>query len=284
MPGISVIIPTYNSAAFIKSCLDSILRQRPEDIEIIVIDNGSRDNIVSFLRQKYPQIRIIENKINLGASQARNQGLALAGKEWVLALDCDVVLDENFFKKAFAIIPGLSERVGTLQPRILDRQGKKVYSAGIGASFLKRFHDIGKGSLDTKRVRRPAYIFGACCATALYRRKMLEEIKDRYGYFDERFFFLFEDADLSWRARKKGWLCLSCPDLKSFHQGNSSATAGNTRQYLSFMNRLRMLLKNQNPLVILFMLPFYLVYDLPRFLILAVKFKGKFPDYKFHGR
>jgi GT2 family glycosyltransferase len=278
---ISVIIPTYNSANFIMPCLDSILKQPAVDIEIILIDNASQDSTVSLVKENYPEIKIIKNTVNFGASQARNQGLAAANGEWILTLDCDVVLAEGFIKIALEIIKTLLPRVGSIQPKILDIKQNKIYSTGIRPSFLKRFHDIGKGKSDLKQFNVSNYIFGACCAAAFYRRKMLDQIKDGYGYFDERFFFIFEDADLSWRGAKLGWFCLYSPELKCFHHGNSSSMDRNTRQYLSFSNRKRMVLKNQNLLIILLMLPLYLIYDLPRLLILAVKFKGKFPKFKY---
>jgi GT2 family glycosyltransferase len=261
-------------------CLDSILRQGGAETEIILIDNASRDNTTYLVRENCPKVKIIENKVNLGASRARNQGLAVASGEWIFTLDCDAVLKEDFLKIALKIMETLLPKVGLIQPKILDIEQNKIYSAGIRPSFLKRFHDIDKGKADSKQCNVSSYIFGACCAAAFYRRKMLDQIKDSHGYFDERFFFLFEDADLSWRGEKKGWLCLYCPELKCFHHGNSSSTDKNTRQYLSLFNRQRMVLKNQNMLVTLLMTPFYLVYDLPRFLILAVKFKCKFPNFK----
>lgn len=279
MVKISIIIPTYNSAKFIVPCLDSILRQEVQDTEIILVDNASKDNTISLVKKNYQKIKTIENEVNLGASEARNQGLAVAGGEWILTLDCDVVLEDNFLKVALGIIESLLPKVGIIQPKILDIKENTIYSAGIRPSFLKRFHDIGKGKPNTKLFDLSSYIFGACCAAAFYRRKMLDQIEDSHGYFDERFFFLFEDADLSWRGQKKGWLCLYSPELKCFHHGNSSSMDKNTRGYLSFSNRQRMVLKNQNPVMILLMAPLYLFYDLPRFLILAIKFKGKFPRF-----
>lgn len=275
----SIIIPTYNSAQFILPCLDSIFRQAAGDFEIILVDNASKDNTTSLVRNKYPKVSIITNQINLGASRARNQGLAAASYTWVLVLDCDTVLVDNFLETASKIIFTLPPKIGLIQPKILDAQQGKIYSAGIKMSFLKRFQDIGQGSLGGKKFDVSGYIFGACCAAALYRREMLEEIKDRYGYFDERFFFLFEDVDLSWRGQKKGWACLYEPRLRCRHHGNSSRMANYNRQFLCFINRQRTILKNQNPLIILLMFPLYLVYDLPRFLILAVKFKCKFPKF-----
>ncbi len=277
MVNISVIIPTCNSAQFIKPCLDSVSRQKVQNIEVILVDNASSDNTVSLVSKQYPEVKIIKNKSNLGASKARNQALAGASGEWVLTLDCDVVLGEGFLPALLKITAESSPEVGILQPKILDIKNGKIYSAGIRVSFLKRFQDIAKGSPDIDKFNVPGPVFGACCAAALYRRKMLEEIKDDHGYFDERFFFIFEDADLSWRAQKKDWVCRYYPQVKCYHHGNSSFTDNRFRQYLSFRNRQLAILKNQNPIAALLMLPLYMVYDLPRFLILAARFKFRFP-------
>ncbi|HNW38908.1 MAG TPA: glycosyltransferase family 2 protein [Candidatus Omnitrophota bacterium] len=277
MAKISIVIITYNGANFILPCLAAIFKQKAADTELILVDNASRDNTVTLVKEKYPEVTILENKFNYGASKARNQGLAVAGGEWILTLDCDVVLGDDFLKAALEIIKTLSAKVGLIQPKILDIRSGRIYSAGIRMSFLERFHDIGRGKFDRGQFDVSGYIFGACCAAALYRRKMLDQIKDSYGYFDERFFFLFEDADLAWRGQKKGWFCLYTPELKCSHHGNSSSTDSKTRQYLSFINRQRMILKNQNRLITFLKSPLFLIYDLLRFLILAVKFKGKFP-------
>lgn len=281
MVKLSIIIPTYNSAKFIMLCLDSVFSQKESEIEVIVIDNASLDGTVDLVRKKYSQVKVMENKHNLGASQARNQGLKLTCGEWVLILDCDVVLGENFLKIILAAGRKMPSRVGMVQPKILKIKGKEIYTCGIRRSAFTRFHDIGRGRVDSGKFDTAEPIFGACCAAALYRRKMLEEIKDAYGYFDVRFFFIFEDADLSWRSQKKGWICMYYPLARCYHAGNSSLIDDKTRQYLSFRNRQLTILKNQNLIMILLLLPLYLIYDLPRFLILTAKFNCKFPEFKY---
>jgi len=278
---LSIIVVTFNSVKFIKPCLDSIFSQGYKDLEVIVVDNGSIDQTPDFIKENYPKVRLIANQNNLGACRAKNQGIDIASGEWILTVDCDVVLEEGFIGEIMEFANNSGNALGMITPKILTPDGKKIFSCGIALSWLSRFHDIGKGSTDSQRFDVALPVFGACCAAALYRRKMLEEVKDRFGYFDQRFFFLFEDADLSWRAQKRGWLCMYYPRPRCFHSGNSSATDKKTRQILSFSNRLRAIFKNQNPLLILLMLPLYLVYDLPRFLILAVKFNCRFP--KFSG-
>lgn len=246
MPKVSSIILVFNSSKFIKSCLDSIFSQAYQDIEVIIVDNGSKDNILSWIKGNFPQCRLIENKENLGAAKARNQGIEAAKGQYILTLDCDVILEKDFLKKIMTFVGNLENSVGMLQPKILREDKKNIYSTGICLSGLRRFFDIGKGKPDNGRFDSQKYIFGACSAAALYRREMLEEIKQDTGYFDERFFFLVEDVDLAWRAQKRGWKALYYPEAVCYHSGNSSNTPGRIRQYLCFRNRYYSIIKNDS--------------------------------------
>lgn len=277
---ISVVILTYNSVNFIKPCLDSVFTQGSQDLEVIVVDNGSKDATVSLIKENYPQVILIKNKDNLGACRGRNQGIEVSGGEWVLTLDCDIILQENFLASILPILDSLSPKTGILQPKIMNYTGDEIYSAGIYKSFLNRFFDVGRGLPDSGLFDNMRNIFGGCCAASLYRRKIFDEISDKYGYFDERFFFIFEDVDLSWRAQRKGWSTLYYPKAKCFHCGNSSNTIKKNRQYLSFRNRNLLIAKNENLVAIIFKLSFYLIYDLPRLLVILFNYKGRLPSLK----
>ena len=242
---LSIIILTFNSIKFIGPCLDSIFNQDCQDVEVIVVDNGSRDGTVDLVKKEYPQVILIENRQNLGACKARNQGIEVSCGEWVLTLDCDAILENNFLSKIINIIKDLPPRIGILQPKILTTDKKTIYSCGIYLSWLRRFFDIGKGKRDSIQFSEPKYIFGACSAAAFYKREMLEDIKEDTGYFDERFFFLVEDVDLAWRAQRKGWKALYSPQTVCCHTGNSSGISKEKRQYLCFRNRYLMIRKNE---------------------------------------
>jgi len=267
---ISIVILSFNSEKFIKSCLDSVFAQDFRDFEVIVVDNNSKDSTTSFIKENYPQVILIENKQNFGACRARNQGIEAARGEWILTLDCDVILEKSFLKKIMGFTEESKESVGIFQPKILKNDKKTIYSCGIYLSKLRRFYDIGKGKSDNGQFNISQYIFGACSAAALYKKDMLEEIKeDDSGYFDERFFFLVEDVDLSWRAQKRGWRALYCPDAVCYHVGNSSNTSRKIRQYLCWKNRKLMLGKDKlnkfNFTVI------SLLYDLPHLFFLFMR-------------
>ncbi|MFH1397296.1 MAG: glycosyltransferase family 2 protein [Candidatus Omnitrophota bacterium] len=261
---ISIVILTYNSANYIKLCLDSVYMQGYQDFEVIVVDNGSKDETVSLIKEIYPQVIMIENKDNLGASKGRNQGIEISRGKWVLTLDCDIILNNNFLAQAGKFIENMPQKVGAIQSKILKSDSGRIYSNGIHLSFLRRFLDINQGKTDNDRFNSVRDVFGACSAAALYNRSMLEEIKEQTGYFDERFFFLVEDVDLSWRARKRGWRIIFEPKLICSHYGNSSAHNKKIRQYFSFRNRFYTIQKNEGVLKYALRVIPLLCYDLPR--------------------
>lgn len=271
---ISVIILTHNSGKFIKACLDSIITQKSEELEIIVVDNASQDNTVQYIKTYDKDVRLIKNKDNLGPCRARNQAIEQARGDWVLALDCDVVLDHDFIYKAKQRIQSLSAKTGMIQPKILAPDKKTIYSCGIYLSWARRFFDVGHGHKNNGGFSESKYIFGACAAAALYRKSMLEDVKEKNGYFDENFFFFVEDVDIAWRAQRNGWQCLFAPEIICTHAGNSTAYESRLRQYYCFRNRYYMIKKNEGWLRYgLRFLPL-VFYDFPR--VCALYFSNRF--------
>jgi len=267
---ISIIIITCNSQKFISLCLDSIKKQDCRDFELIIVDNGSNDKTIDMIKGNYDSVILILNNENLGASKARNQGIDIAKYEWILTLDNDVALEKGFLSRIQGLIKSLPKDIGIVQPKILYPDKKKIYSCGLYLSWMRRFYDIGKGKKDVGQYSKAKEIFGACSAAALYRRDMLDDIREGTGYFDERFFFLVEDVDLAWRAQKKAWKAQFYPELTCYHSGDSSLTNDKMRQYLCFRNRYLMIEKNEGwKNYTLRILPL-LFYDLPRLAYLFI--------------
>lgn len=243
---LSVVILTYNSQKHIQACLDSVFRQMNKSIEVIVVDNASLDGTKEIIKERYPQVKLIENQKNFGASKARNKGIKCSFAEWVLALDSDVVLRDDFIKKFETVKDLFADNVGMIQPNVLTEDGKAIYSQGIHLTTLRRFHDLNRGKLKDFTGGSTKQIIGPCSAAAFYRRSMLDMLKEKTGYFDERFFFLMEDVDLAWRAQRAGWKVLFYSQMVCSHAGNSSGTDKKVRQYLCFRNRHWMIAKNED--------------------------------------
>lgn len=258
---ISIVIVGYNAERHLSKCLDSICKQTYRDFEVIFVNNGSDDGTGSILKA-YPKVRIIHNETNEGFSVANNQGIGIAEGKYVLILNSDVILDEDFLREM--IKAAESNNAALFSPKIFNADGKTLDSTGLILSWFYRFFDRGHNEIDRGQYDGKQDIFGPCGAAALYKRDMLEDIKNNGGYFDEDFFFLGEDFDLAWRARDKGWDAAFVPGAICYHVRNSTNFNPKIRQYLSFRNRYFMLIKNRafGPRYV----AVFLLYDIPRFL------------------
>ncbi|HAJ56766.1 MAG TPA: hypothetical protein DCL35_03225 [Candidatus Omnitrophica bacterium] len=269
---ISAVIVTFNSCSLIAECLDSVMSQPYADKEAIVVDNGSSDGTADLIKSYYPQIRVICNASNEGAAGARNQGIKAASGDWIVTLDADTRLSNDFFFCFEDFIKsGRNGRVGIVAPKILYQDRRTIYSLGNELTPLRRFYDIGKGRRDSGRYKGIKKVFGACSAAAFYNREMLEDIKVDGAYLDPRFFFMAEDVDVAWRARKKGWGVLSCYGCVAYHDGDSSRTHRKARNFYSIRNRLLMVFKNDDPLYIFLWLWPLVIFELLRFFFLLAK-------------
>ena len=270
MPNISVIIVGHNSRHFLKGCLDSVYNQVYSDIEIIFVDNNSSDDTADFIRENYPEVKLIKNGLNLGFSKANNQAINLSKGRYVLTLNPDVVLEKDFLSNLVGAFEtcALEDNIGMLGGRLLRKDKKTLDSAGLALTKFRRFYDRGSGMPNNGNFEKLVKIFGPCAAAALYRRDMLEDIKNNEEYFDNDFFAFAEDVDLSWRANKKGWRAFYVPSAVCYHERHSLKLDKSLVQYYSFRNRYLMMFKNDkfHPRHILIIF----LYDLPRFFYLLL--------------
>ncbi len=263
-PFISVVIVTWNSEQSIQPCLDSLRRQSWRNFEVIVVDNHSVDKTLEWVRQ-YPCV-VKQIAQNVGFCEAVNEGWRLARGEFLLALNPDVRLDPKCLEILADAVKKLPENVGMFAPKLLDREGKRIDSAGLKLSFLRRFYNRGCGEVDQGQYDRRSEILGPCGAAALYSRKMLEAVNPKGEVFDPLFFAYGEDFDLSWRGRQKQFKAALVPAAVGFHNGGSSIPpiSPQKKQYLSWRNRYFLILKNESLAGFLLRLPAMLFYDLPR--------------------
>lgn len=258
---LSFVIPTFNSRRSISACLESMFCQQDPEVEICVIDNGSTDATSDFIVQNYPQIKLIRNTENKGSSVARNQGIRATKGEFVVFLDSDACLAPDFLRVLRPKLENLDSRCAGLVAKIIQEGAGKIFSCGLRIDSLYRSHDIGKGEPGSAvRASRAVDGFNSCCA--VLRRSCLEEVREKGAYFDEDFFFLFEDTDLSVRLRKKGYYFSFDPQLVCMHAGGGAPIDPQKRRFFTFRNRLYIILKNEKKPGAFFLKSLY--YDLPR--------------------
>lgn len=269
MKEISIVIISYSVGNYLKNCLDSIYKQDFQDYEIIIINNGSESDAGLSSLQDNSNIRLVQNTSNLGFGKALNQGIVLANGNFVLCLNDDVELDRSFLTNIHKAIEDKKD-VGTIQPKVLKFDRKHIDTTGIFLSSFRRFYDLGRGKEDTEEFAKERYVFGGCAAAALYRREALESIRKGSEYFDEDFFCVAEDVDISWRMQKKGWKALYYPLALCMHSGGISRNDSPIRQYYSLRNRYLMIAKNESVVGFLRLIIVFFVYDIWRNLCMLI--------------
>jgi N-acetylglucosaminyl-diphospho-decaprenol L-rhamnosyltransferase len=221
MPAVvAVIVLNYNGRRWLPGCLDALAGQRQAPaFEVILVDNGSSDGSEHFVRERGAGVVVLQTGANLGFAAGNNAGAAQARGEWLAFLNNDTVPDPHWLSAlcgAAASYPGydlITSRIVMLDdPSVLDSAGDGYLRAG-GA--FKRGHGQRAAAFGT-----PGEVFGACGAAFMIRRSLFE----RLGGFDESFFMVYEDVDLSYRARLTGARVWFAADAIVGHAG--SATLG----------------------------------------------------------
>ena len=227
MQEVSVIIPNYNGLKFMDECIRSLNAQTYPNFRTLVVDNGSTDGSVEWLKEH--QIDTIFLPENTGFSGAVNVGIKAADTPYVLLLNNDVRVDEYFVAEMVRAI-GQSERIFSVSSRMIQMyHPDRLDDAGDMYSLLGWAYQRGVGR-ELTHYRRSSRVFSACAGAAIYRREVFEEI----GYFDEMHFGYLEDIDVGYRAKLYGYDNVFCPEAVVYHVG--SGTSGS--KYNSFKVKL----------------------------------------------
>lgn len=220
---VSVLIVTWNSAEYVEPCFASIDRQQYGDVEVVVVDNASTDATRECLRPREPKWRIIYNDHNVGFAAGQNQAIRAARGEWLLCLNPDMLLADDFVGRlveAGEAHPEAGSICGKLMrwdPANEPHQTHTIDSTGIYFTRNMRHLDRGAEETDHGQYDRAQYVFGATGAAAMFRRAFVEAVSVDGEFFDEDFFSYREDADLAWRAQVMGWKCLYVPTAVAWH-------------------------------------------------------------------
>ncbi len=232
MVKLSVIIVNYNVKHFIEQCLFSVIKASETfNCEVFVVDNNSVDGSVTLIKEKFPQVKLIENKVNTGFSVANNQAITLAKGEYILLLNPDTVVQEDTFTKVLHFM-NENQNAGGLGVKMLDGQGNYApeskrglptpavaFYKMVGLSKLfpqsKKFGQYHLTYLSENEVSEIEVMSGAFM---LMRKTVLDTI----GLLDETFFMYGEDIDLSYRITKAGFKNYYFPETQIIHYKGES--------------------------------------------------------------
>jgi GT2 family glycosyltransferase len=217
-PDVSVVIPNWNGLHWLAGCLDAVARQELAPAELIVVDNGSSDGSVAYLRAEHPEARVLALADNTGFARAANEGIRTATSEFVALVNTDVVLAPDWLRRLRQVLRQ-DAGAAAVACKMLDLEDPTlVYDAG---DVLRRDGcciQRGRRCRDDGSWDAPGEVFGVCAGAALYRRDAVLAVDG----FDERYFAYLEDVDLALRLQLAGWKCRYEPAV-AFHAGEGSS-------------------------------------------------------------
>jgi hypothetical protein len=270
-PLFSVIILNWNGRHLLEECLDSVLSQSFRDFETIVVDNGSTDGSVDWLKDRHGDtISSVALPSNLGFAGGNNAGIRVARGRYVILLNNDTAVDPGWLA-ALADAVRRHPDAGMFTPKILnyyrrdeiDNTGHLIYPDGMARGRHRLEKDDGRFD-EEGEVLSPSGCAGC------YSRRMLDEI----GLLDESFFAYGEDVDLGLRGRWAGWTCTYVPSAVAYHKYSAtSGTYSPQKAFLAERNRIWLLFKNF-PVVDILCSPFHTVLRYSLHLKGAVTGKG----------
>ncbi len=234
----SIVIPTWNGAHHLPTCLEALVKQDLRDVEIIVVDNGSSDDTADVLAA-FDGVTCLVLPRNVGFARAVNAGIRASTGRVVVLLNNDTEVAQGWLSALLAPLEAdASLGMCTSKLRLFDRR-EHLHTTGDLVTLDGLAANRGFGERDVGQYDDRLDVFGANAAAGAYRRSMLDAI----GLFEPAFESYFEDVDLAWRARLAGWGCRFVPEAVVFH--HVSATGGGSyASYRVARNRLWTLARN----------------------------------------
>lgn len=232
MVDLSIIIVNWNTRDFLIECLESIFSTtRGIDLEVFVVDNGSTDGSGRVVKERFPDVRVIENRGNLGFAGANNQALKISKGKYVLLVNPDAKIKGQAIEELFSFMEGHS-RAGISGVQLLNSNGSKQNSIANFPSLatellnksLLRWLFPKKFPGKERKYSEPIEVDSVIGACMMVRRQAAEQV----GILDERYFLFLEETDWCFRMKKAGWKVYHVPQAEVEHfQGKS---AGEVRE------------------------------------------------------
>ena len=245
----AIVILNWNGEKLLHQFLPSVIaHSNLPDTKIIVADNGSTDDSISILKEKFPQVEVLDLKQNFGFAKGYNEALRQIDADYYVLMNSDVEVCGGWLQPAVELLDG-DETIGAIQPKILSYQQKDTFEyAGAAGGFIDRLgFPFCRGRIldsiekDEGQYNQSRDIFWGSGACLIIRAGLFHKA----GGFDGDFWAHMEEIDLCWRIKNMGYRIVFCPESKVYHLGGGSLPYGNPKKlYLNFRNNLSLLYKN----------------------------------------
>jgi len=262
----AIVILNWNGKFFLEKFLPVVVRCSKNIADIYVADNDSSDDSVSFLRQHFPEVKIILNKTNLGFAGGYNEALQQVKADYYVLLNSDVEVTDNWIGPVIELMEK-DKNIAACQPKIRSEKKRDEFEyAGAAGGFIDKygypfcrcriFTSLEK---DHHQYDDELEIFWATGACLFVR----SEVFHRLGGFEKEFFAHMEEIDFCWRIHRAGLKVMYCPASTVFHVGGGTLPKNNPRKtYLNFRNNLMMIYRNADHRKLSSILMFRTVFDL----------------------
>lgn len=243
----AVVILNWNGKALLEEFLPSVTRY--SDIATVyVADNASSDDSVAFVKEQYPQVKLIVNNGNFGFAKGYNEALKHVEEDYYVLLNSDVEVTENWLQAPINLFES-DNNIAIIQPKILDFKNKSMFEyAGAAGGYIDKYgFAYCRGRIfetmeeDKGQYNNKTAIFWASGACFFVRKNTFRML----GGFDEEFFAHQEEIDLCWRAFNEGLQAVYCYQSAVYHVGGATLSTGSPKKtFLNFRNSLWMMTKN----------------------------------------
>jgi GT2 family glycosyltransferase len=259
MPEISVIIVNWNGKHLLEDCLAAMRRQTFRDFETILVDNGSSDGSAEYVRNQFPEVKLIALPENRGFTGGNIAGYEVANGRLIALLNNDTEAHVEWLRAIYEASMQYPDAGSFASKMMYFDNRERIENCGFGLSSSGTTIDLGRDEMDGPAWSKPCEVFGACGGAVAYRRTMLDDI----GFLDPDFFAVYEDVDLSFRTQLRGYACIYIPQAIVYHRYRSTLGTRSDRQVFYSQRNIELVyFKNMPTGLILRTLPQRLIYEL----------------------
>lgn len=248
---VSIIIPHHRGFNILDDCIGSLQKSNYKNYETIIVDNNSQDNSIEKIKNKFPEVKIISLKENLGYAGGCNMGAVESNGEFLLFLNNDTTHEPNWLQPLVDLMNS-DPTIGSIQPKVKNIHNNQEFDyAGGSGGFIDLFcfpfirgRVFSHIEIDKGQYNNQIEIFWASGCAFITRKELFQNI-----LFDTKLFAYMEEIDYAWKLNLSGYRNLVEPKSTIYHDGGTLLTRNFLKSYYNHRNSLILFLTNHNPAI-----------------------------------